>query len=116
MRLMTAGLLAALAALAQVTVESHSGAVQFRLAAANEYSITFRGKPAIEGSAIGIVVNQIHHSDGAVIGTTDRYQVVRIVRVVWRPLKSDRQGERVPDRDATQQDRAVIHVGSACLQ
>jgi alpha-glucosidase len=62
-----------------VTVASPDGRVQFRLAlggkARLEYSVTFREKPVIEASAVGITVDKVNLAEGVQVGKVDRYQV-----------------------------------------
>ena len=61
-----------------VTVSSPDGRVQFRLAAGKtglEYSVAFGGRPVIEASAIGIIIDGVSLREGAEFGKTDPYQV-----------------------------------------
>ncbi len=62
-----------------VTVASPDGRVQFRLSLTSqgrlEYSVTFREKPVIEASSIGITVDGVNLAEGVEIGKLDRYQV-----------------------------------------
>ena len=59
-------------AASDVNVASPDGRVQFRLFLSDkgrlQYSVTFRAKPAIETSALGISVNGVNLGDGAEIG------------------------------------------------
>lgn len=63
----------------EVTVASPDGRVQFRLSlggkARLEYSVTFRGRPVIEASAVGITVDRVNLAEGVELGKLDRYQV-----------------------------------------
>lgn len=62
-----------------VTVASPDGRVQFRLSLGGkgrlEYLVTFKEKPVIEPSAIGIMVDGVNLAEGVEIGKADRYQV-----------------------------------------
>jgi len=63
----------------EVTLASPDGRVQFRLSTGGkarlEYSVTFREKPVIEASALGISVDGVNLAEGIEIGKLDRYQV-----------------------------------------
>jgi alpha-glucosidase len=62
-----------------VVVASPDGAVEFRLSldgnARIEYSVTFRQKPVIANSAIGITVDGVNLADGVDLGRVDPYKV-----------------------------------------
>lgn len=62
-----------------VAVASPDGRVQFRLSLGDQgrlqYAVTFKEKPAIETSAVGITVDGVHLGEGVQIGKVDRYQV-----------------------------------------
>ncbi len=64
---------------ADVTVASPDGRVQFQLfwkeKGRLEYSVTFGGKPAIEMSPIGIVVDRLSLAEGVSAGNPERYDV-----------------------------------------
>ena len=65
--------------LADVNVASPDDRIQFRLFLSDkgqlQYSVTFRAKPVIETSALGISVNGVNLGDGAEIGQVETYKV-----------------------------------------
>lgn len=67
------------AAWAQVSLSSPNGGVEFRLSASKtgalEYTVNFKGKPAIEASNVAITVNGANLAQGARLGTVERYEV-----------------------------------------
>ncbi len=62
-----------------VAVTSPDGRVRFQLGLADksrlQYSVTFREKPVIEASALGITVDGVNLSEGAQIGKVEPYRV-----------------------------------------
>jgi alpha-glucosidase len=50
------------------------------------YEVTFRGKPVIESSALGIVVDGVALAEGATFGTAERYRVDQTY--AWRGVHS----------------------------
>ncbi len=62
-----------------VTLASPDGQVQFRLSLGDkgrlEYGVAFKGKTAIETSALGITVDRVNIAEGVEIGKLDRYTV-----------------------------------------
>jgi alpha-glucosidase len=66
-------------AASEVTVASPDGRVALRLQPGGqgrlEYSVTFRSKPVMETSAIGIIVDRVDLAQGAEIGKAEPYQV-----------------------------------------
>ena len=62
-----------------ITVASPDGRVQFRLSLGDQgrlqYAVTFREKPVIEASALGITVDRVNLAESVQIGKVDRYQV-----------------------------------------
>ncbi len=62
----------------EVRLASPDGGVEFRLSlgpAGLQYSVTFRDKPVIEPSAIGITVDNVRLSDGVEFGKREPYQI-----------------------------------------
>jgi alpha-glucosidase len=62
----------------EFSVTSPDGRVQLRLVTARgrlEYNVTFREKPVMETSALGITVDKVNLAEGISIGKIDRYQV-----------------------------------------
>ncbi len=60
-----------------ISVGSPDARAQFRLSRAEtnlEYSVTFRDKPVIETSALGITIDKNNLSQGVQIGKVDRYE------------------------------------------
>ena len=74
----------------EVNLDSPDGRVQFRLSLdANgrlQYAVTFRGKPVIETSALGISVDGVNLGDGVEIGKADSYKVNETYP--WNGVKS----------------------------
>ena len=62
-----------------ITLASPDGRVQFRLSLGDQgrlqYAVTFKDKPVIETSAIGITIDRVDLGGGVQIGKVDRYQV-----------------------------------------
>ncbi len=62
-----------------IVIASPDGRVQFKLSVTGQgqlqHAVTFRDKPVIEPSAVGITVDGIRIADGVRIGKIDRYQV-----------------------------------------
>jgi alpha-glucosidase len=72
-------LLALPLAAAELNVASPDGRVQFQLSSPApgrlQYTVTFAGKPAIEASPVGIVVDGVNLADGVAAGQPERYEV-----------------------------------------
>jgi alpha-glucosidase len=66
-------------AAADLTLASPDGRVQFQLSwqgrSRLEYSVAFGGKPAIEASPLGILVDQINLAEGVEAGRPERYEI-----------------------------------------
>ena len=64
---------------AELTVPSPDGRIQFQLSWQGkqrlEYAVTFGGKPAIDASPLGIVVDRVNLAEGVQAGQPERYQV-----------------------------------------
>jgi alpha-glucosidase len=64
---------------AELTVASPDGRIQLQLSWQGkprlEYAVTFDGKPAIDPSPIGIVLDRVNLAEGVQAGQPDRYQV-----------------------------------------
>jgi alpha-glucosidase len=77
-------------AASDVNVSSPDGRIQFRLFLNDkrglQYSVTFRAKPAIETSALGLSVNGVNLAEGVEIGAVDSYKVDETYP--WYGLKS----------------------------
>ena len=62
-----------------IVVASPDGQVKFQLLPGDQgrlqYAVTFKEKPVIETSAIGITVDGVNLADGVLIGKVDRYQI-----------------------------------------
>jgi alpha-glucosidase len=62
-----------------ITIAGPDGRVQYRLSLGDQgrlqYAVTFKGKPVIETSALGITVDRVNLAEGVQIGKADRYQV-----------------------------------------
>jgi alpha-glucosidase len=73
----TFSLLAAAAAPSPIRVESPDSNVRFELTAGERltYSVTYKDKPVLEPSAVGIVVDGVNLADGATLGDAAAYKV-----------------------------------------
>src|SRR5688572_17816824 len=60
-----------------IALASPNGQVRFRLIASSPltYTVTFRAKPVLEASRIGITVDGVALAEGAEIGAIERYDV-----------------------------------------
>lgn len=91
-------------ALDNLTLSSPRGRVQFRLMRLDDgrlrYAVALRGRPVIEPSALGILVDGVNLSAGTTMGSPERYRVRQTYP--WRGVHStavnDCQGVRVPIR------------------
>jgi alpha-glucosidase len=72
-----AAFLAAPAPIQDIILASPGGNVRFQLAARDrlEYTVTYKDKPVIETSAVGIVVDTVNLAQGATLGAATRYTV-----------------------------------------
>jgi alpha-glucosidase len=74
-----------------VNVASPDGRVQLQLLPRDQarlsYRVTFKQKPVIETSALGIVIDGVDLGQGAEVGKTERYQVKE--KYSWRGVHSE---------------------------
>lgn len=74
-----------------VNVTSPDGRIQLQLLQRDQgrlsYRVTFKQKPVIETSALGIVIDGVDLGQGAEVGKTERYQVKE--KYAWRGVHSE---------------------------